>query len=289
MANSYQFFEDLQGFNLNAENYIVSFDITSLYTNVPIRETIDILTNLIYDDDNGSFRGMTRNIFRKLLELVTKDTYFIFNDMYYKQIDGLAMGSPLSATLANIFLCFHEVKWLEECPVEYKPLYYKIYVDDTFVIFRTREEAQQFLDYLNSRHDKISFTMETEQNNQIPFLDVLIKKPNNKFDISIYRKPTYTGLGVNFISRCYENFKLNTFNTLFYRAYKLTSSFANFHKEIEFLEKFFSENGFIPHLFYSKLRKFLNKTFCPPAKTFGPKKWICISNFHIQMTKQTNS
>ena len=198
LANSYEFFNDLKTLNLNNQNYIVSFDITSLYTNVPVKETVNIITNLIYNN-NEDFKGMTKNDFRKLLELTTGDTYFIFNDIYCKQIDGLAMGSPLLATLANIFLCYHEVKWLEECPINFKPLYYKRYVDDTFVIFRTRQEAEQFLTYLNSRHDKISFTMETEENNQIPFLDVLIKKNNNEFDISIYIKPTYTGLGVNFI------------------------------------------------------------------------------------------
>ena len=141
---------------------------------------------------------------------------------------------------------------------------------------------------MNSRHEKISFTMETEENCQIPFLDLLIKKSNNEIDTSIYRKPTYTGLGINFISSCYENFKLNAFNTMFHRAFRLTSSYENFHNEIRFLENFFSQNGFIPSIFQKKLRAFVNSIFCPLLQKYGPKNSIYISGYHISMTLQTN-
>ena len=56
-------------------------------------------------------------------------SYFIFNELFYKQIDGVAMGSSLGPTLANAFLCFYEKKWLEHCPEEFKPVYYRLYVD----------------------------------------------------------------------------------------------------------------------------------------------------------------
>ena len=166
-------------------------------------------------------------------------THFIFNEQYYEQVDGLAMGSPLSATLANVFLSHHEQQWINNCPPSFKPKYYKRYVDDTFLLFDNEEQANQFLDYMNNRHPRIKFTIETEENNKLPFLDLLISKRNNTFDLSIYRKPTFTNLGVNFISACYENFKMNTFNTLFFRAYKLSSTYEAFHKEICFLNNFF--------------------------------------------------
>ena len=116
--------------------------------------------------------------------------------------------------------------------------------------------------------------MELEENNQIPFLDILIKKTDNEIDTSIYRKPTYTGLGINYLSSCYENFKMNAFNTMFYRAFRLTSSYENFHNEIKFLERFFLENGFMMSIFYKKLRNFLNKIFSPHPKKYGPHKQI---------------
>ena len=46
------------------------------------------------------------------------------------------MGNPLGPTLANAFLSHYEVKWLDECPVDFKPLVYKRYIDDTFLVFK---------------------------------------------------------------------------------------------------------------------------------------------------------
>ena len=270
LSNSYECFNDLKEMKLEKETFIVSLDIVSLYTNVPVSEVIDITTKLVYDNDN--FRNMPKEDFRNLLKLATEDSHFIFDNVYYKQIDGLAMGCPLSATLANIFLCFHERKWLDDCPPDFKPLYYKRYVDDTFIILKNENQARQFLSYMNSKHPKIKFTIETEREDQISFLDLLIKKVDDNIDISIYRKPSFTGLGINYISACYKNFKLNSFNTLYHRAYRLSSTYLNFHKEILFLNNFFSCNGFPQHIINSKLRTFLNNIFNPPTKYYGPPK-----------------
>ena len=65
---------------------------------------------------------------------------FFFNSKLYQQIDGVAMGSPLGPTLANIFLCHWEKIWLEDCPIDIKPHYYKRYVDDTFMLFEKENQ-----------------------------------------------------------------------------------------------------------------------------------------------------
>jgi hypothetical protein len=54
------------------------------------------------------------------------------------------------------------------------------------------------LNYINNIHPNINFTMETEQNNNLPFLDMTIQRNSNGFHSSIYRKPTFTGLGTSF-------------------------------------------------------------------------------------------
>jgi len=62
-------------------------------------------------------------------------------------------------------------------------------------MFENKDTANGFLQYLNSRHNSIKFTIEFKQNNEIPFLDILVKRcPNNTFVTSIYRKKTFTGL-----------------------------------------------------------------------------------------------
>ena len=84
-----------------------SLDVDSLSTNIPLKETINICTELIYDQ-NDSTEDLNKSEFKELLCLATKESYFVFNEVLYKQIDGVAMGSPLGLTLANAFLCFYE-------------------------------------------------------------------------------------------------------------------------------------------------------------------------------------
>ena len=64
-------------------------------------------------------------------------------------------------------------------PSNFKPVFYRRYVDDTFVLF-TDKFLIQFLNYINRQHDNINFTMETESNNSLSFLDVFIKKKQHQ-------------------------------------------------------------------------------------------------------------
>ena len=74
--------------------------------------------------------GFTKSGLKQLLCLATKEFYFIFNSLLYKQIDGVAMGSPLRPSFANAFLSYHEKNWLNNCLQGFKPVFYWHYVDD---------------------------------------------------------------------------------------------------------------------------------------------------------------
>ena len=119
------------------------------------------------------FQILIESVFR-LLPVATKESFFIFDKTFHKQLDGIAMGSPLGPTLANSFLCYHEKGWLDKCPEEFKPVLYRRYVDDIFVLFRKKEHLKLFLNYFNSCHENIKFTSEKETNNKLSFLDIQI-------------------------------------------------------------------------------------------------------------------
>ena len=87
--------------------YMGSLDVDSPFTNISLEETINICTESIYNQ-NDSVEGLNKSEFKELLSLATKVSYFIFNEFLYKQIDVLAMGSPLGPTLTNAFLCFYD-------------------------------------------------------------------------------------------------------------------------------------------------------------------------------------
>ena len=111
-----------------------SLDLDSLFTNIPLEETTNICTNLLYNNVDV-IDGKNESDFVSLLSLATQGSYFMFNDILYKQKDGVAMGSSLGPTMANVSLSFYDMKWLEQCPNELKPVFYRRYVDDIFVVF----------------------------------------------------------------------------------------------------------------------------------------------------------
>ena len=145
-----------------------SFDVSSLFTNVPLDETIQILYAL---PDPPT---LPRSVLKVLLEFATKKSHFIFNGGYYNQIDGVAMGSPLGPVLTKIFMCHFEEKWVLNNNA--RPSIWFQYVDDTFTLFDSKNTVTQFLHYLNNCHANIKFTVEFEENSTIPFLDILIKR-----------------------------------------------------------------------------------------------------------------
>ena len=82
---------------------LASFDIQPLLTNTPLDGTIDICVDMVYNK-RKKVKGMLKRHFKQLLTLSVKSSFFLINGVYYKQIDSVAMGSPLGPTLANIFL-----------------------------------------------------------------------------------------------------------------------------------------------------------------------------------------
>ena len=156
---------------------MISLDVTSLFTNIPLDETIDIAVQLLLDNDSNI--GMNRNELKKLFEFATSKSHFMFNDEFFDQIDGVAMGSPLGPLLANIFMGYNEKFWIENYS-GVKPELYKRYVDDVFCLFQNENDALLFFEYLNNRHVNISFTNEKEIDGKLSFLDVLIKNVNTE-------------------------------------------------------------------------------------------------------------
>ena len=110
-----------------------SLDVEFLFTNIPVKETIDIYVDMLYNGDPVHTPKMKKEHFHEFLTLVVNDNCFIFNGILYTQIDGVAMGSPLGPVLASIFLAHLENEFL----TKHKdfPLFYRRYVDDTFCVF----------------------------------------------------------------------------------------------------------------------------------------------------------
>ena len=151
-----------------------------------------LLERLEVDDDLAGRITLSPANITKLLDFVLRSTYFSYNGSLYEQEEGAAMGSPVSAVVANIYMEVFEEKALATCPNACQPRIWKRYVDDTFTIVH-RDNVDGLLTHLNNQQPSIRFTMETEKNNSIAFLDTLIhREPNGQLTTTVYRKPTHT-------------------------------------------------------------------------------------------------
>ena len=171
------------------------------------------------------------------------------------------MGSPLGPLFANIFLSFHERTWLADCPHTFKPMFYRRYVDDCFLIFQSKEQVTPFLDYLNSKHPNIQFTRELENNGSLPFLDINITRTNGHFSTSVFHKPTSTGLFTNFNSFIPMTYKKGLLLSLISRYFSICSSYQSFHCELQNLKQVFSRNGYPISLIDNCIRLLSTKYF----------------------------
>ena len=294
--------------------HMASFDVTSLFTNIPLHETIDIIISEIFEnpqysnliecfrnekyfkcflpDNESEISYFNKDQIREFLELATFDNYFFFSDTIYKQNDGVAMGSPLGPHLANIFMGFMEKRWLQECPIDFKPVLYRRYVDDTFLLFKSDSHFDLFLNYLNSKHPNISFTCDKEENNILPFLDIKIKRTENEFITSIYRKPTFTGLLSKYYAFSPKQNKENLIYTLTVRAFRICSNYFQLDEELQFLKKVLQANGYPLKFIEYTIGKMLKKLYKPIdfKETLNynvPKAKIYFSTYYLgDLSKQ---
>jgi len=138
---------------------LVSYNVSSLFTNVPVDETIESITERAFENDwfNREYDlNITKLDFMELLRIATKNQLFQFEGNLYEQVDGVVMGSPQGPLMANAFMCKIE----KQIETENKlPFFYKRFVDDTLSAVPDPEAASEFLTTLNKRQDKTRFIL----------------------------------------------------------------------------------------------------------------------------------
>ena len=174
---------EIQQLSINNGDILVSFDVSSLFTNVPLEETIQLLTDKAFTNNwfNETYQlHLSRQDLVDRLRAATKDQLFIFNGRLYEQTRGVAMGSPLGLLLANVFMCSIEERigagLMCLCVVLKKGLeqegkmlaYYRRSVDDTLTVMPNKTCAENILETLNRCHSSVMFTMENESNGYFP-------------------------------------------------------------------------------------------------------------------------
>ena len=175
-------------------------------------------------------------------------------------------------------MCYFENIWFKNCPSHFKPNVYRRFVDDTFLLFRSKDHVEKFRNYLNKQHKNIKFTSEIEENDLLSFLYIKISRENNKFVTSVYCKPTFSGVFTNFESFIPDIYKRGLIETLVHRSFRLCSNYENFHREIETLKSVLKHNSYAHNLMNHCIKRFLNKLFVQRDLNFTvfKRELICV-------------
>lgn len=253
VRDSTHFVEKLKGMKLNTGDMLISLDVVSLFTNIPVAEALDVLREKYHQSPD------TIDLVRHCMGT----TYFLYDDRYYKQVQGAPMGSPLSPVLANLYMTDLEIRILESAPL--KPRVWLRYVDDTFIVWQHGADTlAAFLDHTNSVHANIQFTMETEADDQLPFLDCLVKrKSDGSLGHTVYRKPTHTDRYLSALSHHHPTQIRSVANTLASRSLRIADT-DHLEAERRTLHEALLKNGFPNRLIHKAWQRQATRKEPPP-------------------------
>ena len=161
-TDTFSFVQEIQQDDFS-DKFLVSYDVTSLFTNIPLSETIDLAVNAIIDGNMNPDLKLSKVHLKQLFKFATSHTRFLFNGCFYDQIDGVAMGSPLAPVLANFFMGHYERLWFEKY-TDTQVLYYRRYVDDIICCFQILMMQICFFNTLTN-----PIPTETETGGKLPF------------------------------------------------------------------------------------------------------------------------
>ena len=244
---------------LNSHEYagnLFSLDVESLFTNIPVKRTINIILEKVYNNRKIPPPVIPKHILEKLLLICT--TEVPFRDMdgkMYQQCDGMSMGSPLGPTFANFFMAEVENRALSNTNTT--PSLYCRYIDDIFVIcelgvlLKLKEEMVLI--------SGLNFTVEESVDNKLPFLNVMIEKSEGTIKTKVYRKPTDVQMCLNGEGECPDRYKQSVVRGFLYRAKNLCSEQSEMMIEISRSKQILINNGYTNKLVDNEIRTFLKK------------------------------
>ena len=266
-TDSFNFVSEIKSVLTSKNSFMCSYDIKSLFTNIPLKEVTKICADTLYDDENITPPPFCKSVFIKLLEFSTCGVAFSFNDTMYRITDGLGMGNVLSSLLANIYVGYLEQK-IFSAHCKYHPELYRRQVNDTFALFRCKEDSVAFFKLLNSI-SCLEFTMEEEHECKLPFLDILIEREAACFKTSVYRKPTFAGSYQRWTSFSPQSRKISLIEMLVHRAINICSTSTLAH-ELDEIRKIFKNSGYPAYMIERTIKGKLAKS--ANGIVFGPKK-----------------
>ena len=256
MKNSKEFAEYVKLLKVGPDEELRSYDVSALFTSVPVDKALEIIRRRLTEDVTLSNRTpLSPDDIIAMLEKCLKGTYFLYKGEYYLQIHGAAMGSPVFPIVSNIYMEEFEQRALAEASDP--PRWWKRYVDDTYTVLK-KDQAQAFTEYLNTIDEDIKWTTEGEVEQEIEvedmekkverclaFLDTLsVINDDGTIRTRVFRKATHTDQYLNFDSNHPLEHKRSVVRTLTHRARSIVSDLGERNEELDHVRRALGYNGY---------------------------------------------
>ena len=239
-----------------AENtFLVTADVTSLYTNIPHEEGIATALKALTDHKHLLPPHTPKNgVIHNFLHLILAGNHFDFLEKHYLQIQGTAMGTKMAPAYANIFMANIEQNITHTHL--HNIILWKRYIDDIFFIWKGSETSLlDFIQEANTYHNTIQFTFEYSRT-EAKFLDTrTYLDSKRKLQTTIYRKPTDKHLLLHYDSHHPLHVKRNIVYTQALRYKIIISTTHHLSKELSFLSGIFRARGYPSRLIHQQFNK----------------------------------
>lgn len=243
VKDSFHFSQLMNNFQLPNDYVIVSLDVVSLYSNIPLDLVIKIIETKW--DTISPYTNIPKEEFVILVRFIFNSSFFTYNETFYSQIFGCPMGSNLSPVVARLTMDYTLDQILEKLPFEMP--FIKKYVDDIICAI-PKDKIDTTLQQFNQHNEHIQFTIEKEVDNCVPFLDTkLIRTDNNKIILDWYKKPMCSNRYINFFSNHPNKQKINLVLGLKNRIEKISHP-TLLQKNLTNLFNILKENSYPPQL-----------------------------------------
>ena len=226
-------------------------DVKSLYTCIPHNNGLQALKFFL---DKRRLQSPPTTTLLRLAELVLTTNAFSFNNQYYLQTSGVAMGSKLGPSYACLFVG-HQEQLIYETYDGPLPCLIKRYIDD--IVGATSlplADLQNFINYTNNFHPALQFTHSITEES-LPFLDILLSISNNQISTSIYYKPTDAHCLLNYESSHPKKCKDSIPYSQMRRLRRVCSDDDDFNSKASEMSSFFKRNNYPDHITQAAFNK----------------------------------
>ena len=237
---------------------MISFDITSLHTNIPIIDTINIIKGYVNNDDQFTRKtAIPQDRFLSLVHLILTTTWYT---------DGVAMGGPASSTTAKIYMQTYES--IAITTALHLPKVWEQFVDDVYSVLK-RTHLENLFHHINSFQSyldqNVKFIME-ENNGELAFLDTLLKRNNGEISVLVQRKPTHTDQNLHYSTHHQRRCKESVASSLFNTAYSIITGKDDLHKENARIKQVLKESRYQESIICKIFKRIINNHSLPQSQ-----------------------